>query len=63
MNDQGQGSYSSVDVDILHKDYGGEYNIRTAFLNPLLMEVSEVISVLLTVLSVYEGVCCDYPRA
>ena len=39
-NDQGIGSYSSVDVEILHKNYAGSYNIQTAFLNPILMWVS-----------------------
>jgi hypothetical protein len=43
VNDQGEGSYSSVDVEILHKDYAGKYNLWTAFLNPLLMQVGEVI--------------------
>lgn len=43
VNDQGEGSYSSVDVEILHKDYAGKYNLRTAFLNPLLMQMGEVI--------------------
>jgi hypothetical protein len=41
-NGQGVGSYSSVDVEILHKDYSGSYNIQTAFLNPILMRVSNI---------------------
>jgi len=41
-NGQGAGSYSSVDVEILHKDYSGSYNIETAFLNPILMWVSNI---------------------
>jgi hypothetical protein len=41
-NDQGAGSYSSVDVEILHKDNVREYDIRTAFLNPILMQVSKM---------------------
>ncbi len=39
-NDQEVGSYSSIDVEIIHKDYSGSYNIQTAFLNPVLMWVS-----------------------
>jgi len=42
VNDQGYGSYSSVDVEVLHKDYSGSYNIKTAFLNPILMWVSDM---------------------
>ncbi|KAF9554036.1 hypothetical protein CPC08DRAFT_753896 [Agrocybe pediades] len=38
-NSNGVGSYSSVDVEILHKDYGGHYDIKKAFLNPVLMRV------------------------
>jgi hypothetical protein len=36
----GGGSYSTVDVEILHKDYGGEYSLPSIFLNPILMGVS-----------------------
>jgi hypothetical protein len=32
--------YSSVDVPILHKDWGGEYSLSSVFLNPKLMGVS-----------------------
>lgn len=39
-NDSGGGSYSTVDVEILHKDYGGEYSLSSIFLNPTLMGVS-----------------------
>jgi len=39
-NGPGLGSYSSVDVEILHKDYAGSYDIKTAFLNPILMWAS-----------------------
>jgi hypothetical protein len=42
-NGQGAGSYSSVDVEILHKDYAGSYDIQTAFLNPILMRVSNIV--------------------
>ena len=41
-NGQGAGSYSSVNVEILHKDYSGSYDIQTAFLNPILMQVSNI---------------------
>ncbi|KAF8149986.1 hypothetical protein B0H34DRAFT_757228 [Crassisporium funariophilum] len=34
------GVYSSVDVPILHKDWGGEYSLSSVFLNPKLMGVS-----------------------
>ncbi len=43
INSQGVGSYSSVDVEILHKDYSGAYNIQTAFLNPILMWVGDLM--------------------
>lgn len=36
----GGGSYSSVDVEILHKNYAGEYSLSSIFLNPILMGVS-----------------------
>ena len=39
-NDNGGGSYSAVDVEILHKNYGGEYSLSSIFLNPVLMGVS-----------------------
>lgn len=42
VNDQGFGSYSSVNVEILHKDYSSRYDIKTAFLNPTLMWVSSM---------------------
>ncbi len=38
-NGQGSGSYLSVDIKILHKDYSGSYDIKSAFLNPILMGV------------------------
>jgi hypothetical protein len=34
------GLYSSVDVPILHKVWGGEYSLSSIFLNPKLMGVS-----------------------
>ncbi|KAF8809195.1 hypothetical protein BYT27DRAFT_7241272 [Phlegmacium glaucopus] len=33
------GVYSSVDVPILHKDWGGEYSLSSVFLNPKLMGI------------------------
>ena len=39
-NGAGGGSYSTVDVEILHKNYGGEYSLSSIFLNPILMGVS-----------------------
>lgn len=39
-NGNGVGSYSTVDVEILHKNYSGEYNLASIFLNPILMGVS-----------------------
>jgi hypothetical protein len=36
----GGGSYSTVDVEILHKGYSGEYSLSSIFLNPILMGVS-----------------------
>ena len=40
VNENGGGSYSSVDVEILHKNYSGEYSLSSIFLNPILMGVS-----------------------
>lgn len=40
---RGNGTYSSVDVEILHKNYSGEYNPSSAFLSPILMGVSNSI--------------------
>ena len=34
------GTYSSVDVPILHKDWNGGYSLPSVFLNPKLMGVS-----------------------
>ena len=41
INDGGMGggSYSAVDVEILHKGYGGEYSLSSIFLNPILIGV------------------------
>ena len=44
-NGHGVGSYSSVNVKILHKYYSGSYDIKTAFLNPILMWVSNLLLV------------------
>lgn len=40
VDPKGNGSYSSVDVEVLHKGYSGEYNPSSAFLSPILMGVS-----------------------
>ena len=40
----GVGSYSSVDVEILHKNFSGSYDIKSAFLNPILMWVRYILS-------------------
>jgi hypothetical protein len=37
------GTYSSVDVDIIHKDYSGKYELSKIFLNPILMGVRAYI--------------------
>ena len=39
-NNTGGGSYSAVDIEILHKDYSGEYSLSSIFLNPIFMGVS-----------------------
>ena len=44
-NGPGRGSYSSIDVEILHKDFLGSYDIKTIFLNPILMWVSCVLTI------------------
>ena len=38
-NGSGGGTYSSVDVDIIHKDYSGKYELSKIFLSPVLMGV------------------------
>jgi hypothetical protein len=38
-SDNGGSSYSAIDVEILHKNYGGEYSLSSVFLNPVLMGV------------------------
>jgi hypothetical protein len=43
-NGVGGGLYSTVNVGILHKNYGGEYSLSSIFLNPILMGVSRVCS-------------------
>jgi len=37
--ENGCGSYSSANVEVLHKNYDGSYDINTFFLNPMLMQV------------------------
>ena len=44
-NGPGHGSYSSIDVEILHKNFSGSYDIKTIFLNPILMWVSLVLTI------------------
>ena len=39
-NGAGGGTYSSVDVEIIHKDYSGKYELSKIFLSPILMAVS-----------------------
>ena len=39
-NESGGGKYSSVDVEIIHKDYSGNFDLSKIFLNPILMAVS-----------------------
>jgi hypothetical protein len=39
-NGNGGGTYSSVDVEIIHKDYSGKYELSKIFLSPVLMAVS-----------------------
>ena len=38
-NQHGWGSYSSLKVEILHKDYNGVFDRQKVFLNPRLMAV------------------------
>ena len=65
LNENGHGSYSSADVEILHKNYSGSYNINTVFLNPILMRVREVFSLLLQIKTdwvlLLSGILCYYP--
>lgn len=42
MNNQSVGSYSTVDVEILHKDYTGSFDVQTIFRNPILMWVRNI---------------------
>jgi len=39
-NDSGGGSYLTVNVEILHKNYREEYSLSSIFLNPTLIGVS-----------------------
>jgi hypothetical protein len=66
-DDQGSGSYSSVDVEILHKDYSGSYDIKTAFRNPILMWVRSVFE-FPSILNYqptnnFPGLCCHHSRS
>ena len=38
-NGSGGGTYSSVNVDIIHKDYSGKYELSKIFLSSVLMGV------------------------
>jgi hypothetical protein len=38
-NQHGQGSYSALKVEILHRDYSGVYDRQKVFLNPRLIAV------------------------
>lgn len=40
VDNGGGGSYLTVDVEILHKNYAGEYSLATIFLIPILMGMS-----------------------
>ena len=62
-NECGSGSYSTVDVELLHKDFTGSYDIKTAFLNPVLMWVSFVTAKHLRKLADqrFSGLCRYYP--
>ena len=39
-NNVGKNHYETWKVEILHKDYGGAFDINGVFLNPVLMKVS-----------------------
>jgi hypothetical protein len=52
-SESGGGSYSTVDVEILHKDYSGEYSLASIFLNPILMGVSTHYTMRFSILIVY----------
>ncbi|KAH9955793.1 hypothetical protein BGW80DRAFT_1188197, partial [Lactifluus volemus] len=43
-NKTGGGTYSSVDVDIIHKDYLGKYDLSKIFLSPVLMAARWALS-------------------
>jgi hypothetical protein len=53
QNDNGAGSYSAVDVEILHKNYSGEYSLSSVFLNPILMGVSLNVLSITQILIIY----------
>lgn len=42
-HEDGNSSYSTWAVEILHKDYNGSFNIDTVFLNPKLMKVRTIL--------------------
>jgi hypothetical protein len=43
-NGIGGGTYSSVDVDIIHKNYSGKYELSKIFLSPLSLRFSSARS-------------------
>jgi len=59
-NDSGGGSYSTVDVEILHKNYGGEYSLSSIFLNPILMGVSIHCAIDIPILIIYLSSCIPH---
>lgn len=53
-NQHGRGSYSMLNVEILHKDYSGVYDRQKVFLNPRLIAVRiNIITSLFQVQVVY----------
>lgn len=53
--------YETWNVEVLHSSYNGAHDIRTVFLNPVLMRVSHIISsrfVLLPVLDIHLDLLC-----
>jgi len=43
-NESGGGTYSSVNIDIVCKDYSGKYELPKIFLNPVLTGVSAYLT-------------------
>lgn len=56
-----KGHYTALEVDILHKDYKGRFDLETIFLNPILMRVSMEAFLFPLETDFLLGLRCYYP--